>query len=58
MEPGTYTIFAFALENEEQEQYGIWANGALVETTSRKMLEVSNMIKFGRLKKINDNNAK
>ena len=52
MEPDTYTIFSFALEDEEQEQYGIWANGALVETTSRKMLEISNMIKIGVNKKI------
>ena len=49
MEPDTYTIFSFALEDEEQEQYGIWANGALVETTSRKMLEISNMIKIGKV---------
>ena len=54
MEEKTYTIFSFALEDEEQEQYGIWANGALVETTSRKMLEASNMLKFGRLVKNND----
>ena len=49
MEAKQYTIFSFALEDEEQEQYGIWANGALVETTSRKMLEISNMIKIGKL---------
>ena len=49
MECKTYTIFSFALEDEEQEQYGIWANGALVETTSRKMLEITNMIKIGQL---------
>jgi len=42
MEQKEYTIYSFALE-EQQEQYGIWANGVLVETTKRKNLEVSNM---------------
>ena len=49
MEAKKYTIFSFALEDQDQEQYGIWANGALVETTSRKMLEVSNMISIGKV---------
>ena len=48
MEAKQYTVFSFALEDQEQEQYGIWANGALVETTSRKMIETSNMIKIGK----------
>ena len=48
MEAKQYTIFSFALEDEEQQQYGIWANGALVETTSRKMMEASKMIKIGK----------
>ena len=51
MEAKEYTIFSFALEDQEQEQYGTWANGVLVETTSRKMLEVSNMIKIGKVEK-------
>ncbi len=49
MEAKQYTIFSFALEDEEQQQYGIWANGALVETTSRKMMEASKMIKIGKV---------
>ena len=47
MEQKEYTIYSFALE-EQQEQYGIWANGVLVETTSRKNLEVSNMKRIGQ----------
>lgn len=50
MEQKEYTIYSFALE-EQQEQYGIWANGVLVETTSRKNLEVSNMEKVKKLVK-------
>ena len=42
MEQKEYTIFSFALQ-EPQQQYGIWANRVLVETTSRKNLEISNM---------------
>lgn len=34
-----YTVYSFALD-KEQYQYGIWANGALVETTSHKMLNI------------------
>lgn len=43
----SYSIYTFTLEGKEQ--YGIWANGALVETTSRKMLELSNMISIGKV---------
>lgn len=50
MEQKEYTIYSFALE-EQQEQYGIWANGVLVETTKRKNLEVSNMEKVKKLVK-------
>ena len=42
MEQKEYTIYSFALE-DKQEQYGVWANGVLVETTKRKNLEISNM---------------
>jgi surface protein len=45
-----YTIYSFALE-EQQKQYGIWANGLLVETTRRKMLEVSSMERVRALEK-------
>ena len=41
MEQKEYTIYSFALE--QQKQYGVWANGVLVETTSAKNLEISNM---------------
>ena len=34
---------AFSLEGKDQ--YGIWANGALVETTSHKVMKVSKMEK-------------
>ena len=47
MEQNEYTIYSFALE-EQQEQYGVWANGVLVETTKRKNLEVSNMKRIGQ----------
>ena len=47
MEQKEYTIYSFALE-EQQEQYGIWANGVLVETTKRKNLEISNMKRIGQ----------
>lgn len=33
-----YTIYSFALDRD-QYQYGIWANGVLVETTSHNVLE-------------------
>lgn len=43
--PGTYTIYHFALENEDYYfNYGIYANGLLVETCSKRYLkELSNM---------------
>jgi len=44
MECTSYSIYTFSLEGEEQ--YGIWANGALVETTSNKILKLSNMEKI------------
>ena len=42
---GTYTIYHLALENEHYtENYGIYANGLLVETCSKRYLkELSNM---------------
>ena len=44
--PGTYTIYHFALENEDYfMKYGIYANGLLVETCSQRYLkELSNMV--------------
>lgn len=33
-----YTVYSFALDNE-QMQYGIWANGVLVETTAQRYLK-------------------
>lgn len=44
--PGTYTIYHFALENDDYYMnYGIYANGLLVETTSKRYLkELSNMM--------------
>lgn len=43
--PGTYTIYHFALENENYYfNYGIYANGLLVETCSKRYLkELSDM---------------
>ena len=43
--PGKYTIYHLALENEKYySNYGIFANGLLVETCSRRYLkELSNM---------------
>lgn len=43
--PGTYTIYHFALENDNYYMnYGIYANGLLVETSSKRYLkELSNM---------------
>ena len=43
--PGTYTIYHFALENDNYYMnYGIYANGLLVETCSKRYLkELSNM---------------
>ena len=42
---GTYTIYHIALENDDYYMnYGIYANGLLVETTSKRYLkELSNM---------------
>lgn len=39
MPQNEYTIYSFALDRD-QYQYGIWANGVLVETTSHNVLEV------------------
>jgi len=43
--PGTYTIYHFALENDDYfMNYGVYANGLLVETCSKRYLkELSNM---------------
>jgi hypothetical protein len=43
--PGTYTIYHLALEHEDYfMNYGIYANGLLVESCSRRYLkELSNM---------------
>jgi YVTN family beta-propeller protein len=43
--PGTYTIYHLALENEDYyNNYGIYANGLLVESCSKRyLLEYSNM---------------
>jgi len=43
--PGDYTIYHFALENEDYYMnYGVYANGLLVETSSKRFLkELSNM---------------
>jgi YVTN family beta-propeller protein len=38
--PGTYTIYHFALENEDYYMnYGIYANGLLVETSSKRYMK-------------------
>ena len=44
MECTSYSIYTFSLEGEEQ--YGIWANGVLVETTSSRILKLSTMQKI------------
>ena len=44
MERKEYTIYSFSLETP-QEQYGIYANGLLVETTVPRILRVSDMEK-------------
>jgi hypothetical protein len=46
--PGTYTIYHFALEHENYYfNYGVYANGLLVESCSKRMLkELSNMTIF------------
>ena len=36
-----YTVYTFALDNE-QMQYGVWANGFLVETTSHRYISMMN----------------
>jgi len=43
--PGTYTIYHFALENDDYYMnYGVYANGLLVETCSKRYLkELANM---------------
>ena len=43
--PGMYTIYHFALEHEDYfMNYGVYANGLLVETCSeRNMIELSGM---------------
>jgi len=44
--PGTYTIYHFALENEDYYMnYGVYANGLLVETCSKRYIkECSSMV--------------
>jgi hypothetical protein len=44
-EKGEFNVYHFALENDSQyENYGIYANGLLVETTSKRyLLEISGM---------------
>jgi len=44
--PGVYTIYHLALENDDYyKNYGIYANGLLVETCSKRYLkELSNMV--------------
>jgi hypothetical protein len=44
--PGTYTIYHLALENDDYYMnYGIYANGLLVETCSKRFIkEISNII--------------
>ena len=44
MERKEYTIYSFSLETPQQ-QYGIYANGLLVETTKPRILRVSDMEK-------------
>ena len=39
MPVNNYTIYSFALDNE-QMQYGVWANGVLVESTSHRYLKM------------------
>jgi hypothetical protein len=43
--PGTHTIYHFALENDNYYwNYGVFANGLLVETCSKRYLkEISGM---------------
>jgi hypothetical protein len=37
---GAYTIWHFALEHEDTgKNYGVYANGLLVETTSKRMMK-------------------
>lgn len=50
MERKEYTIYSFSLETPQQ-QYGIYANGLLVETTSRIILRISDMEKVSVEKK-------
>lgn len=38
MQTKYYTIYTFTIEGEE-EQYGIWANGLLVESTSKRIMK-------------------
>lgn len=44
-EAGTYTVYHFSLENDSsRENYGVYANGLLVESCSKEVLkELSNM---------------
>ena len=46
--PGTYTIYHFSLENDNYySNYGVYANGLVVESCSKRMLkELSNMTIF------------
>jgi hypothetical protein len=44
--PGTYDIYHLALENSDDSMnYGIYANGLLVESCSKNYLRVNSMMK-------------
>ena len=43
--PGNYIIYHFALKNDDYMNYGVYANGLLVETCSKRYLtELYNMV--------------
>jgi hypothetical protein len=45
--PGMYTIYHFALENEDPRMnYGIYANGLLVETCSKRFMKELSMLEL------------
>jgi len=45
--PGTYTIYHFALENDNNyTNYGVYANGLLVESCSKKYLKEASKMKL------------
>ena len=56
MVEGTFTIYHFALENEsEYSNYGIYANGLLVESCSKRMLnKISNMVEINNMVEIDN----